>query len=111
MRILRVLRGIRSTKVLTQFILQRRAEGAFLAATLLSLLLIMISSIAVLQFETSPEANIKSPEDALWWSIVTITTVGYGDRYPISPEGRLIASFLMIAGVGLFGTLSGFIAA
>jgi voltage-gated potassium channel len=42
---------------------------------------------------------------------VTITTVGYGDPYPISPEGRLIASFLMIAGVGLFGTLSGFIAA
>jgi voltage-gated potassium channel len=42
---------------------------------------------------------------------VTITTVGYGDRYPIPPEGRLIASFLMIAGVGLFGTLSGFLAA
>jgi voltage-gated potassium channel len=111
MRILRVLRGIRSTKILTQFILQRRAEGACLVATLVSLLLVVMSSIAVLQFETSPEANIKSPEDALWWSVVTITTVGYGDRYPISPEGRLIASLLMIAGVGLFGTLSGFIAA
>ena len=111
MRILRVLRGIRSTKVLTHFILRRRAEGAFLAASLVSILLVVISSIGILQFETAAEANIKSPEDALWWSVVTITTVGYGDRFPISSEGRIIASFLMIAGVGLFGTISGFIAA
>lgn len=111
LRILRVLRGVRSTKILTEFVLRRRAQGAFLAAVLVSLLLVVISSIAVLQFETSAEANIKTAEDAVWWSIVTITTVGYGDRFPISTEGRLLASLLMVAGVGLFGTLSGFIAA
>jgi voltage-gated potassium channel len=110
-RILRVLRGIRSTKIIAQFILQRRAEGAFLAAALLSILLCTISSIAVLQFETSPEANIKSAEDAIWWSVVTVTTVGYGDRYPLSTEGRVIAALLMAAGVGLFGTFSGFVTA
>jgi voltage-gated potassium channel len=110
-RILRVLRGVRSTKLLAAFLLERRAQGALLAAALVSLLLIVLASISVLQFESGLEgANIKTAADALWWSVVTITTVGYGDRYPVSAEGRAIAGLLMIAGVGIFGTLSGFIA-
>jgi voltage-gated potassium channel len=111
LRILRVLRGIRATKVLTEFVVYRRAQSTFLAALLVAILLMILSSSAILQFETSPEANIKTPEDALWWSIVTITTVGYGDRFPLSTEGRIIAALLMTAGVGLFGTFSGFVAA
>jgi voltage-gated potassium channel len=110
-RIFRVLRGLRSTKLLASFILERRTESAFLTVALVSLLLIVFASIAVLQFETGREgANIKTAEDALWWAITTITTVGYGDRFPVSSEGRLVAGVLMMAGVGLFGTLSGFIA-
>ncbi len=110
-RILRMLRAIRSTKLLASFILERRAESAFLAAALLSLLLIVFASIAVLQFEGNQiSGNIKSGEDALWWAITTITTVGYGDKFPVSTEGRLVAALLMMAGVGLLGTLSGFIA-
>jgi voltage-gated potassium channel len=46
----------------------------------------------------------------VWWAIATITTVGYGDRVPATTEGRLVASFLMLFGVGLFATVSGFIA-
>ena len=57
-----------------------------------------------------PEANIKGPEDAVWWAFVTMTTVGYGDRFPVTTEGRLAGALLMVAGVGLFGTFSGFIA-
>jgi voltage-gated potassium channel len=110
MRILRVLRGVRSAKILADFILLRRTESAFLAAALVSILLVVISSIAIIQFESAPEANIKTSEDAIWWAVVTITTVGYGDRYPISSEGRFIAALLMSAGVGLFGTFSGFVA-
>lgn len=111
LHILRVLRGIRATKVLSEFILYRRAQSAFLAALLISLLLVVLSASAVLLFETSSEANIRTPEEAVWWAIVTVTTVGYGDKYPLSTEGRLIATLLMTAGVGLFGTFSGFIAA
>ena len=111
LRILRILRAAKATKVLAEFLLYRRAQSAFLAASLLSILLIVLSASAVLQFETSPEANIRDAEDALWWAVVTITTVGYGDRFPLSTEGRLIAVLLMLAGVGLFGLFSGFVAA
>jgi voltage-gated potassium channel len=111
LRIFRVLRGIKATKVLSEFILYRRAQSVLLAAILVSLLLVVFSASAVLQFETSPEANIRTAEDAVWWAIVTVTTVGYGDKYPLSSEGRLIAAFLMTAGVGMFGTFSGFVAA
>lgn len=110
-RILRVLRGIRATKVVSEFILYRRAQSVFLAALLVSLLLIVFSASAILHLEDSPDANIRSPEDAIWWAVVTVTTVGYGDKFPVSSEGRLIAALLMTAGVGLFGTFSGFVAA
>lgn len=111
LRILRVLRGIRATKVVSEFILYRRAQSAFLAALLVSVLLVVFSAAAVLTFETSPQANIRTAEDAVWWATATVTTVGYGDKYPLSSEGRLIAAVLMTAGVGLFGTFSGFVAA
>ena len=107
MRILRVLRGVKSARVLTKFAVGRRAEGAVLASFLIVIPLIVTCSIAVLEFERAGGGNIVSAEDAMWWAVTTITTVGYGDRFPITSEGRLIAMFLMAAGVGVFGTLSG----
>lgn len=110
-RILRVLRAIRSAKILAEVILLRRAHGTFLAAALTAFLLVVVSSITILHVETAPNSNIKTAEDAVWWSIVTITTVGYGDRFPVTSEGRFIGGVLMFAGVGLFATFSGFVAA
>jgi voltage-gated potassium channel len=72
--------------------------------------MVIFSSIAILQVEHAPNSNIKTAEDALWWSYVTITTVGYGDKYPVTTEGRIIAVFLMTIGVGLFGTFTAFLA-
>jgi voltage-gated potassium channel len=110
-RIFRVLRGVKATKLITSAVLRRRAHNTFLAAALLALLLIVFCSVAVLHFETMPESNIRTAEDAVWWSVATVTTVGYGDRFPVTSEGRLVAAILMCAGVGLFGTFSGFLAA
>jgi len=110
-RILRVLRGLRATRLLAGLVLRRRAESAFLAASLVAILLIVFSSVAVLQFEAVPDANIKTADDAIWWAFATITTVGYGDRFPTTAEGRFVAVILMCAGVGLFGTFSGYLAA
>ncbi len=109
-RILRLLRAVRSTKRLTFFILRHRSRAVFAAAALVSVLMTIFGSIAIMQFEVVPESNIRGPDDALWWAFVTMTTVGYGDKYPVTPGGRLLAALLMISGVGLFGTFTGFIA-
>lgn len=110
-RVFRVLRAIRSAKIIATFILQRRAQGAMLAATLIAMLLIVLASIGILHFEDVPGANITTAEDALWWTMETITTVGYGDRYPITTEGRMLAAGLMVAGVGVIGVYTGYVAA
>ena len=109
-RILRAFRGIRTARFLADYWIHRRADGAFFAVALLSILLVLFSSIAILQFETSPEGNIRTPQDALWWAFATITTVGYGDKFPVTTEGRMIAAVLMTAGVGMFGSFTGLIA-
>lgn len=105
------MRGLRATKLLAGMVVRRRAENAFLAASLFALLLVIFCSVAVLHFESAAESNIRTPDDALWWAFATITTVGYGDRFPVTGEGRIVATILMVAGVGLFGTFSGFLAA
>ena len=110
-RVFRVLRGLRATKLLASVVLTRRAQSSFLVASLAALLLVVFCSVAVLQFEDGPDANIKTAEDSIWWAFATVTTVGYGDRYPTTPEGRFVAVILMCAGVGVFGTFSGFLAA
>ncbi|MBX7246870.1 MAG: ion transporter [Candidatus Sumerlaeaceae bacterium] len=109
LRIFRILRAVKAARIISHFALERRAQSAFLAATLLSLILVTVAAIGALHFEVD-EGNIKTPEDAFWWAVVTITTVGYGDRFPVTSEGRVLGIILMISGVGLFGTLSGFIA-
>ena len=108
-RLLRILRAFRSTKHLVTHVFQNRAQGAFTTVVILAVLLIIFSSISILQFETSPNSNIKTAEDAIWWAYVTITTVGYGDKFPVTTEGRIVGMILMTAGVGLFGTFTGFI--
>lgn len=109
-RLLRIMRAFRSTKHLIRYVFESRVKGTFTAVSIIAVLMILFSSIAILQVEDQPNSNIKSAEDALWWSYVTITTVGYGDKYPVTTEGRLIAAVLMTVGVGLFGTFTGFLA-
>jgi len=96
---------------MTALVLRKRSHSTFAAAALLALIFIFGASTAILHFETLPESNIHTAGDAIWWAISTITTVGYGDRYPITAEGRVVAVLLMIAGVGLFGAFSAALAA
>jgi len=110
LRIFRVLRAVRAAKILADIIIRHRAKNALMAAALIALLLVVFASIGMLHFETGPGANIKTPQDAAWWAIETITTVGYGDRFPVTPEGRVLAAVLMICGVGLIGIFTGFVA-
>ncbi|WP_336517006.1 potassium channel family protein [Pollutibacter soli] len=109
-RLIRILRAFRSTKHLVQYIFRQKSRGALTAAITIAILMVIFSSIAILQVEVDPSSNIKTAEDALWWSYTTITTVGYGDKFPVTTEGRLIAVALMTVGVGLFGTFTAFLA-
>jgi voltage-gated potassium channel len=109
-RIIRILRALRSFKFIFSILYSNRPKSTFFTVILISFLLLFVSSIAILNFENASQSNIKTAEDALWWGFTTITTVGYGDRFPVTSAGRIVGVFLMIAGVGIFGTLSGFIA-
>lgn len=109
-RIIRVFKAFRTTKSFVSHVFRNKAQGTFASAMILAILLIIFSSIAILQVENAPNSNINTAEDAIWWAYVTITTVGYGDKFPVTTEGRIIASFLMTAGVGLFGTFTAYIA-
>jgi len=72
-----------------------------------AVLMIIIMGAAVLDIERgAPGSNIKTPMDALWWGMVTITTIGYGDKFPVTTEGRLIAGVLIIFGVALISAIT-----
>lgn len=109
-RLLRVLRAFRSTKHLVNHIYKSKTQGAFTTVSVIAVIMVIFSAIAILQVEDDPNSNIKTAEDAVWWAYVTITTVGYGDKFPVTTEGRIIAAALMTVGVGLFGTFTAFLA-
>lgn len=77
---------------------------------LISFFLMLFSSIVILNLENHADSNIRTASDAIWWSFVTITTVGYGDFYPVTRLGRFVAAILMITGIGLFGTFTAYVA-
>ena len=113
LRVIRIIRVIRTFKSITQLlghIFRNKVKGTISSTFILAVLMLLFSSLAILEVEKSPSSNIKTAEDALWWSYTTITTVGYGDKYPVTTEGRFIAIVLMTFGVGMFGTFTAFIA-
>jgi voltage-gated potassium channel len=107
LRVIRVLRGIRSVQLIAGAVFHDKLHGTVVSLVFSALLLVSFSSASVLVCERQPDSNIKTAEDALWWSIATITTVGYGDKYPVTTEGRVIGMVLMVGGVSMFGCLSG----
>lgn len=110
-RILRLLRGIRSVKGIVGVMFESRARGTLAFALMTCFTIAVFASIAILSVEAPLEsANIKTAGDAIWWAFSTMSTAGYGDTYPTSAEGRIIATILMTAGVGLFSTATAFIA-
>ncbi|MDP5292873.1 ion transporter [Oceanimonas sp. CHS3-5] len=113
-RIFQVLRVLRMLRVANQVIRHLlRNSGSTMMATMLLILVVVISgsAIAILMTEAgNPDSNIETAEDALWWALVTISTVGYGDYYPVTTAGRVISSVVIFAGVSLFAGISGLVA-
>ncbi|MEK9577939.1 MAG: ion channel [Aquiluna sp.] len=110
-RTLRVLRVVIVIRALEPFLVKRTHKLTVVTLVTIPLLL-FTSAVSVLEAEQNAEgANIVTFGDAMWWALASVTTVGYGDRFPVTDEGRLIATFLMIVGIGLFGALTALLAA
>jgi voltage-gated potassium channel len=106
-RVMRTLKGNDFRKMLTG----RLAQSTLLFTLVLALILVFTIALLVLLAEQgNPHANISTYSNAVWWAFVTITTVGYGDYYPVTNLGRFFALILMFAGLGIIGVLSSYLA-
>ena len=108
-----VLRPLRLLRLVTLLaVLNRQASSGLRGRIVVyvaggSLLLAFCGALAVLDAErASPAANIRTFADAAWWAVETMTTVGYGDKYPTTGQGRLAAVALMVGGIALLGTVT-----
>jgi voltage-gated potassium channel len=111
----RPLRALRALVFTTQASIRSKKaliQSIPLVMTGAAILMIVIMGAAVLDIErNAPGSNIHTPMDALWWGLVTITTIGYGDKFPVTTEGRLVAGILIIFGVAMISTLTASFAA
>lgn len=112
-RVLRVYRRLRQDggRAVVRQMLGDLAGSALLMAVFLTIMVLQYASMAILWSESGDaDRNIRTASDAIWWSYVTITTVGYGDRYPVTDWGRLVGILLLSTGVGIFAVITGFLA-
>lgn len=94
--------------VLKEIRLKNNSQGVVLLFVFVAIVVFQMSSVFVLIFESaSPASNIGTSGEALWWSFVTVATVGYGDYAPITTGGRITALFLMVVGIAMFGIFTG----
>lgn len=107
LRPLQLLRLLTLLKTLNRYAVtsMRGRVGVYLAAS--GTLIVFISALAVLDAERGGPGPIQSFGDALWWALATISSVGYGDMYPVTSEGRFVAAGLMACGIGVLGVVTG----
>lgn len=114
-RALRLLRLVRAGSVTAGGLRRAKAlmtEHGLHYVLLAAVVIVFAASAAELAFERhAPGSNIHSYGDALWWAVVTVTTIGYGDRYPVTAAGRGVAVVLMLVGIGLLGVITANVAA
>lgn len=109
----RMIRELQKSELIamSNVVVEQRARSTLLAVMLAAIIVVEASSILIISTEAgNVTANIHTASDALWWSLVTVATVGYGDLYPVTNPGRLVGVLMMIVGVGVFSVLTSFLA-
>lgn len=110
-RVIRIIRIIRSLRIISQTLIRDKLASAVSMLALIGSLTIFLCCIGVLHYESqAPTATIKTAQDVAWWAIVTTSTVGYGDMYPVTVQGRILTLVIMCVGIGLFATFAGALA-
>ncbi|MBT8485048.1 MAG: potassium channel family protein [Phycisphaerae bacterium] len=110
----RIIRLLRLLRLLRGIALMRRAlrpwedalDTALLRSVAIVAAVLIVGAALVIQDFERDNPGLDEFREALWWAIVTASTVGYGDRYPLTAGGQIVAVLLMIVGIGLFGTLA-----
>jgi voltage-gated potassium channel Kch len=119
LRIFRLFRVLRVSRLLRRYglrnvlaeLVANPAQGGLVLAVFFAILTLEFGCMFVLAVEhNAPGANILTGVEALWWGIVTMTTVGYGDYYPVTNPGRVGGAVTMLIGIGLLGTFTGYLA-
>jgi voltage-gated potassium channel len=119
LRIIRSLTVIRDTRQILRVTpdeiedraRDRLAESVLFVTIFIGLIILTVGSIAIVVVEAdAPGATITTGFDAIWWSLVTVSTVGYGDEVPVTTNGRIIGIFMLLVGVALFTTITSYLA-
>ncbi len=112
-RVIRVAIMLRKMRLkdVERSITKHPARSTIIATGFLAFLVMVSGSAIMLAVEKGdPSANIRTGGDALWWAVVTMATVGYGDKYPVTGGGRITATVVMAVGIVIFGVLSSYLA-
>jgi voltage-gated potassium channel len=111
LRPLRLMRLLAFARIINRSAVGGLAGRVSIYVAGVAIFAVSLGALAILDVERdAPDANITSPGDALWWACTTVTTVGYGDRYPVTTQGRFIAVALMLVGIAVVGSLTAVIA-
>lgn len=109
-RLIRLVRGWKSAEVLVHALTGRARQTTGFAVGSLTVVWMLFSSTAILIAETGSGGPISTPGEALWWTVVTMTTTGYGDLVPVTDLGKVVAGFTMLMGLLLIGTFTALVA-
>ena len=108
--VIRFFRALKALKYIHDYFHSDTKSSKFVDCCIISIAFIAFATIGVFNCEKHVDgANIKNLSDSIWWAMATITTIGYGDRFPVSDLGRFVAGFVMVGGVGLYASFTGFI--
>lgn len=105
-RIIRIARGIKALIPIIRKIGTSKSQNILIAYVFILILVLFYCSLAFFSFEKGINSNVHVYFDAFWWAFVTITTIGYGDIYPVTTEGRIIGMILILLGMGLFSIVT-----
>ena len=119
LKVLRLFRVMRVYRLLHEYgarnvfrtLSRDRAGSALYILLFMGIMVLEFGSLGMLRIEQyAAGANITTASDSVWYVIVTISTVGYGDKYPVTNAGRVLGSIIIVIGVGIFGTFTGYLA-
>jgi voltage-gated potassium channel len=109
-RVAKLIRYVKATRIITSVVHKKREQLLVIGIALLILLVISSSLLYAVEHDVQPDKFSTIPE-AMWWAIATLTTVGYGDVYPITPLGKVLGAFIAIGGIAFFALPAGVLGA